>query len=67
MARDTDSLTLHHLADQMEHAGQKYIAATNRRTFDVLMQDDQPEAARMSKAGNIAAVTIDELDAALAA
>ena len=66
MARDTDSLALHRLADLMEHGGRRYTAAMNCRMYDVLMQDDKPEHATMSKAGNIAAVSMDELDAALA-
>lgn len=66
MARDTDSLALDSLADQMERAGQEYIDAMNRRMFNALMQDDQPEPAMQVRSGNPPAVTMEELDAALA-
>ena len=65
MARETNSLALHCLADLMEHAGQEYISAMNRLMFDVLMQDDPPTPAIPSKVAYTPAVTLQELEAAL--
>ena len=66
IARDTDSLVLHRLADLMEHAGQRYTVALNRRMFDALMQDDQPAPAISFGDGYTPAVSLPELEAALA-
>ena len=66
MARDTDSLKLHRLADLIEHAGRRYTAAMNRRMFEVLMQDDQPAPAISFGDGYTPAVSLPELEAALA-
>ena len=66
MARDTDSLALHCLADQMEQAGQENIDAMNHRMFNVLMQDYRPEPAISFGGGYPPAVSLVELEAALA-
>lgn len=66
MARTTDSLILHCLADRVEDAGQDYIDAMNRHMFDVMMRDDLPEPSSLIVAGHAPAVTLAELEAALA-
>ena len=66
MARDTDSLALHCLADQMVRAGEQYATVVNQRMFDILMQDDRPALAIAFRDGCTPVVSLVELEAALA-